>query len=162
MEHLAVYILHFSYGCRCRTNHVKFFFRTYPADKNFYIIHGFFQKFFILAGAKNCHHMCCGRIIHQHPIAHFFFIKFAVILSRCCLNTVVLRLICLDHSTSWLRSAACTSNSLGQQLKRPLSAVIIIHIQGKICCDHSNQCHIRKVMSFDDHLRSHQNIRFMP
>ena len=35
-----------------QADHVKLFLRTYPADKNFYIIHGIFQKFFILAAPK--------------------------------------------------------------------------------------------------------------
>ena len=129
MEHLAVNIFYFSYRCRRRADHVKLLFRTYPADKNFYIIHGFFEKFLILAGAKNCHHMSCRRIIQKHPVHHLFFIKFLIVLNGCCLNTVVLRLIRLYHRMPRLISSAGTPNRLGKELKCPFPAVIIIHVQ---------------------------------
>ena len=140
---------------------MKLFLRTYPADKNFYIVHGIFQKFFILAGAKNSHHMGCRRIVQKHPIPHFFFIKFLIILNSRSLDTVMLRLICLDHRLPRAVPSAGTSNCLSQKLECTLPAVIVIHIQRKICCDHSYQGHIRKIMSLDDHLGPHQNICLM-
>ena len=162
MEHLAVNIFYFSYRCRRRADHVKLLFRTYPADKNFYIIHGFFEKFFILAGAKNGHHMGCRWIIQKHPVTHFFFIKFFIILDSCRLNAVMFRLIRLDHRMSRPVTSAGTSHCLGQKLKGSLSTMIIIHIQGKICRNHADQSYIRKIMSLDNHLGSHQNICLMP
>ena len=105
--------------------------------------------------------MCCRRIIHQFPVAHLFLIESFIVLYSRCLDTVMIRMIGLDHSLPRLFSSSASSHCLAQKLKSPFPASVIIRIQGKICSDHSHQGHIREIMSFYDHLGSDQNICFM-
>ena len=101
------------------------------------------------------------RISHERPVGYLFLVKSHVIVFRSGFNTVMVRMVGLDHSLARPLSSSGPARSLHQQLHRPFPAPEIRLIQGKIRRDYAHQCHIRKIMSFHDHLCSDQDVRLM-
>src|SRR5882724_420296 len=55
-------------------------------------------------------------------------------------------------------STACASGDLREQLKCPLGRAEIRHPQSDISGHDADQCHVRNVVSFGDHLSAYQNV----
>ena len=70
----------------------------------------------------------------------------------------MLRTVSLYHYFPGTSSPSCTPCRLCQKLKRTFSRTVIIRIQRHICCQDSDQSHIRKIMPFYDHLCSNHNV----
>ena len=66
--------------------------------------------------------------------------------------------VSLDNDLPPAFPPAGTSRRLGQKLECPLCGAVIIRVQGHICRKDSNQRHIGKIMSLNDHLCSDQDI----
>ena len=64
--------------------------------------------------------------IKQLPVYDFLFIKTFVILISGMNDTVMLRLIRLNHDFSWFFSAACPACRLCQKLKSPFPRAVIV------------------------------------
>ena len=161
VDDLVVDIVDLPDGCIGRTDHVKVVFFPDPFYESSEIIHALAQKFLIFSRSKDRQHMCRRRIIHQKTVAHLLAVKSFIILGCRGLDTVMFRMVCLDHCLSRLIAPSRPSNCLSQKLKCPLCTAIIGRIQRKVSRHCTNQSHIRKVVSLDDHLGSHQDIRFM-
>ena len=113
----------------------------------------------MLTFGKHHHHLPVRRIMQHLPESDFLAIKTVIILRRRCLYTIMLRLISLDNNLSGPVSPSGSSRRLGQQLKCSLRGLIIPCKQRQIRSQNTNQCHIGKIMSFDNHLGTDQNIR---
>ena len=125
------------------------------------IVHSLLQKLLIFSGCQHRQHMCRRWIIHQHTVCHLFLIKSFVILLCSRLNAIVIRMIALYDRLTCFSPSARTADGLCQQLKCTFCTAIVSSIQRQICRNRTDQRHIRKIMSFNDHLRTYQNICFV-
>ena len=105
--------------------------------------------------------MCRRRIIQKHTVTHLFLIECLIILHCRRLNTVMIRMIGLDHCLSRFFPPSSPADCLTEKLKGTFRTSIILCIQRKIRCYYSHECDIRKIMPLNDHLCSDQYICLM-
>ena len=99
------------------------------------------------------------RILHHTPKFQLFFKKRRIILGCRRLNAVVIGAIGLNHRGSRPAAPARPARRLHQKLKGPLCRPVITPVEGQIRRQHANQRHAGEIMSFYNHLGTHQNIR---
>src|SRR5882724_9812892 len=74
------------------------------------------------------------------------------------LERIMKRMISLDQHATFDIAATGSTCDLGEQLKSPFSSPEIRHRQTGIDRNHADKRDIREIMTFGDHLGSHQNV----
>ncbi len=161
IDHLPVQIVHFGYGLICRSHHLHRAICGQSVQVFFQILHSHLQVRLILPNAMDGKQSLHRRISHQLPVQNLLAVKCLIILFRRSLNTVIIRLISLNHHSSLLLSSSGSPGRLGKKLKSTLSCRVIVHMEGQISCHYPHQCYIWKIMPFYNHLCSHQDVRLL-
>jgi len=162
VEYFSIDVVYFSDPRTCGTDDLHRTFRirlTHSFCILFQIPASRFQMCLVFSACKHCQQIFHRRIPHQRTVPNLFLIKCRIILRGCRHHRVMFRTVCLDHSLSFFLTAPGSSDRLRQQLERPLSRPVIIAVKRHIRRQHSDQRHIREIVSFYDHLGSHQHIR---
>ena len=106
------------------------------------------------------HKMRARRILQKCAIRDFFPIESLIILRRRGKHAIVLRIVSLNDHVAAKTPASRSPRRLRQQLERSFARPVVVGVKRQIRRQNADQRHIRKIMSFDDHLRSDENLGF--
>src|SRR5699024_5769143 len=159
VEDTAVHVLEFRHSFRCMSDEYQILSLIYPLDIFSAVVHGLVQQLFFLSGASDSCHSCPWGIAHQRSVIHFLLVEPFIILGCCSLDTIIVRVIGLNHSLPGCSPSPGSSYCLKEQLECFLSCPVISAAQRKVRCQYAYQSYPWKIMAFYDHLCPNENVR---
>ena len=166
VEHFAKNIIDFSNSRTGRANHLDFrvapaFLFTNPQRVFLEKMAPFRKKRLVPAAYEHRQQIFHGRVAHQRPVTDFFLVKCRVILPGRGLYRIVFGTVGLYHGLARLAAPPCAPRRLRKKLERPLPAAVIVAIEGHVRRQDADQGNVWKIVSLDNHLRPHQDIRLL-
>ncbi len=123
-----------------------------------HLLCGLLRPLFVVSNDPEIDETGEGRIIEGVPELDLLSVKTHEIVILCPENAVVVGVEGLDDHLPKRFSSSCPACNLGQQLKGSLARSEIRKMEGGIRRYDADEGHIWKVVAFDDHLRSHQDV----
>ena len=152
----TIIAVQFFNNARRRSKHIKpfakseFFNHGTKSQSNF--LCGFFSPKIIRGTQNQSDNLAKRRVIKIFTGFYFFFVKFRIVLRFCTFKCIKLRIIRLEKHTTLKFSTSCTSCHLRKQLKTSFRCSEIRQIETCICRNYPNQCNIRIIQTFCNHL----------